>query len=404
METSEQRYQRFSRLLADEALPAALVDLEAFDRNADSVFATVRPSGKTLRLASKSVRCVALLRRLFERGGGIAKGLMTYAASETAYLASVGFDDLLLAYPTVLRQDAEHLARAAASGKRVRVVCDAAGQLDSLERAASAADTSVGVVIEVDMSFRPVGELHLGVRRSPLRSTREVLSLVAEIRRRPHLRFDGLMGYEAQIAGVTDRNPFSRAMNAPKRAMKHLSRRDVEARREELHDALSAEGIACELFNGGGSGSLSWAKDERWLTELTAGSAFLAPHLFGYYEDLKVEPASYFALQVVRHPAPGLATCLGGGFVASGEAGADRLPLPSLPEGVALLPVEGAGEVQTPLRLPEGMELPLGAPVFFRHAKAGELAEHFNEYLLVYKDQIEARVRTYRGEGHCFLG
>jgi D-serine deaminase-like pyridoxal phosphate-dependent protein len=69
-----------------------------------------------------------------------------------------------------------------------------------------------------------------------------------------------------------------------------------------------------------------------------------------------------------------------------------------------LLPLEGAGEVQTPLRLPAGVELALGEPVFFRHAKAGELAEHFNEYLLVRGDRIEARIPTYRGLGRCFLG
>jgi D-serine deaminase-like pyridoxal phosphate-dependent protein len=46
----------------------------------------------------------------------------------------------------------------------------------------------------------------------------------------------------------------------------------------------------------------------------------------------------------------------------------------------------------------------LGDPVFFRHAKAGELAEHFAEYLLVRGSRIEGRVPTYRGMGKCFLG
>jgi D-serine deaminase-like pyridoxal phosphate-dependent protein len=91
-------------------------------------------------------------------------------------------------------------------------------------------------------------------------------------------------------------------------------------------------------------------------------------------------------------------------LVASGEAGPDRLPIPSLPEGLALLPREGAGEVQTPLTVAAGVELALGDPVFFRHAKAGELAEHVSEYLLLRGDRIEARAPTYRGLGRCFLG
>jgi D-serine deaminase-like pyridoxal phosphate-dependent protein len=62
--------------------------------------------------------------------------------------------------------------------------------------------------------------------------------------------------------------------------------------------------------------------------------------------------------------------------------------------------------VQTPLAVPRGVEaeLELGDPVFFRHAKAGELAEHFAEYLLVRGSRIEARAPTYRGLGRCFLG
>jgi len=40
--------------------------------------------------------------------------------------------------------------------------------------------------------------------------------------------------------------------------------------------------------------------------------------------------------------------------------------------------------------------------VLFRHAKAGELAERFNEYLLVAGGEIVDRVPTYRGLGCCF--
>jgi D-serine deaminase-like pyridoxal phosphate-dependent protein len=73
-----------------------------------------------------------------------------------------------------------------------------------------------------------------------------------------------------------------------------------------------------------------------------------------------------------------------------------------LPAGIELLGTEGAGEVQTPIR--SVTPLQLGQPVFFRHAKAGELAEHFDEYLFVRGERIVARAKTYRGLGHSFLG
>ena len=74
------------------------------------------------------------------------------------------------------------------------------------------------------------------------------------------------------------------------------------------------------------------------------------------------------------------------------------------PAGARLLPLEGAGEVQTPVALPDGADVALGDPVFFRPAKSGELAEHFDEYLLVRGDRIEARAHTYRGLHRRFLG
>ena len=137
---------------------------------------------------------------------------------------------------------------------------------------------------------------------------------------------------------------------------------------------------------------------------MAAGSGFVDSHLFDAYRGLTLRPAAYFALQVVRRPGKGLLTCHGGGYVASGAAGRDRLPLPALPAGLSLLDLEGAGEVQTPLRATGDTPLELGDPVFFRHAKAGELAEHFAGYILIRGERVEARAPTYRGLQKCFLG
>jgi D-serine deaminase-like pyridoxal phosphate-dependent protein len=63
---------------------------------------------------------------------------------------------------------------------------------------------------------------------------------------------------------------------------------------------------------------------------------------------------------------------------------------------------EGFGEVQTPVQVPSKVEINLGDPLFFRPAKAGEIAERFNEYVLIRNNQIVERVPTYRGLGHCF--
>jgi D-serine deaminase-like pyridoxal phosphate-dependent protein len=94
---------------------------------------------------------------------------------------------------------------------------------------------------------------------------------------------------------------------------------------------------------------------------------------------------------------------LGGGYIASGPPGTDRLPQPYLPSGLRYDPQEAAGEVQTPLLGDAADNLAVGDRVWFRHAKAGELCERFGELHLIQGDSVTATVPTYRGEGRTFL-
>lgn len=387
-----ERLSRLVRAIAGEPRPCALVDLDAFDANVERLLAPIRQAGKTLRPATKSIRNPSLLRRVGERAG--VRGLMTYSPRETRWLAEQGFEDLLCAYPSLQAADVDALAEASRR-TAVHAVCDAVEQLAALDAAARRAATVVGVVVEIDLSYRPIERLHLGVRRSPLRSAADAVAFADRVASFPGLRFDGVMGYEAHVAGVGDRRSPTR------RAMKLAARRTLERTRRELARALEHR---LAIFNGGGTGSVMWAAGESALTEITAGSGFLDSHLFDHYVDVPLVPAAFFALQAVRHPKPGIVTCTGGGYIASGAAGRDRLPIPVFPAGSALISLEGAGEVQTPVVLPRGVNVELGGTVLFRHAKAGELAEHFHEYLLVRGEAIEARAPTYRGLGQCFLG
>jgi D-serine deaminase-like pyridoxal phosphate-dependent protein len=109
-----------------------------------------------------------------------------------------------------------------------------------------------------------------------------------------------------------------------------------------------------------------------------------------------------FALPVVRKPRRAIATLFGGGYIASGAAGKDRLPTPYLPAGLKLLGVEGAGEVQTPVTGHAARDLHVGDRVWLRHTKAGELAERFTEYHVLEGDEVTRTVQTYRGEGKSF--
>lgn len=157
------------------------------------------------------------------------------------------------------------------------------------------------------------------------------------------------------------------------------------------------------LVNGGGTGSLEMTSKDRSVTEVTAGSGVFAPRLFDHFDAFQHRPALLFALPVTRRPAEGIVTCHGGGYVASGPVGEDRLPEVFSPVGGTLLADEGVGEVQTPVRFKGPCAVELGDPIFFRHPKSGEVCERFSSILLISKGAVVDEVPTYRGEGQTFL-
>jgi D-serine deaminase-like pyridoxal phosphate-dependent protein len=258
------------------------------------------------------------------------------------------------------------------------------------------------LAIDLDMSSDFPG-LHFGVFRSPIDGPGAALALAAEIARHPSLRLDGLMGYESQVAGLMDAVPGQGARNAVIRLLKRRSIPEVNERRRATVAALAAAGHALRFVNGGGTGSLESTREDSSVTELAAGSGLYVPTLFDHYRAFRGRPAAGFAVAVTRAPAPGVVTCAGGGYPASGPGGVDRLPRPWLPAGCALIATEGAGEVQTPVRVPAGVTLAPGDPLLFRHAKAGELCERFNELLLIEGGVVVDKVTTYRGDGRCFF-
>jgi D-serine deaminase-like pyridoxal phosphate-dependent protein len=186
--------------------------------------------------------------------------------------------------------------------------------------------------------------------------------------------------------------------------MQATARRELAQRRAEVVRAVRAVAPDLEFVNGGGTGSVAATARDASVTEVTAGSGLYGPVLFDGYRAWRPAPSAFFALSVVRKPTPGTATVHGGGWVASGEAGRSRLPRPWLPDGLRLIPGEGAGEVQTPLVGPGAAALAIGDRVWFRHAKAGELCEHVDALQAVRGDAVVESMPTYRGEGRTFLG
>lgn len=392
---SQARYDRATAALDP---PFAIVDLAAFDRNA--ALLSGRAAGKPLRVPSKSVRARALVARALAQPGWA--GIMAFTLPEALWLAQ-DHADVLVAYPSADRAAIATLSGDPELAGRITIMVDSEEHLDFVDMVASPATRAeIRVCIDLDASWRPAKKVHIGVRRSPVHSPEQAGTLAATIGKRQGFRLVGVMSYEAQIAGLGDAPPGRPLRGRLIRVMQSGSSAELLRRRSAAVAAVR-EHADLEFVNGGGTGSVIATAADPAVTEVAAGSGLYAPWLFDGYRQSLGEPSAFFALSIVRRPDPRTATAHGGGWIASGEAGPARQPLPWLPEGLRLIGTEGAGEVQTPLVGPAAARLRVGDRVWFRHAKAGELGEHVNELHLIDGDRIIDVVPTYRGEGKAFL-
>ena len=401
-----QTYITYRDIFREQRLPLAFVDLNKFDANVAYVTQLAKEAGKTIRLGSKSIRSVEMIRRVFEYDPETYRGILTFTVEETAWLASQGFDDMIVAYPTVQPSDIKLLVELAKADKKVWLMVDSEEHLRILSDAGLASGSTLHACLEVDMAYRPLNlsSVHLGVRRSPVRTPEQARELVRAAKKYSGVVIDALMGYEGHIAGISDNVPGAGLKNAVYRAVKAASVRELTARRDQVVEMLRAEGVDFRVINGGGSGSIVSTGKDPLVSEITVGSGFYASGLFHHYKEVHFEPSAFFAIQIVRIPTEGMVTCLGGGYIASGAIGKEKLPVPMYPAGLKYLDLEGPGEVQTPFLLSKDYpELKLGDPVFLQHAKAGELCERFDELWLVKDGKLTGKVKTYRGDGKTFL-
>ena len=203
---------RVERALASHGTreyPVAVLDLDFFDANAADL--ARRAGGTPIRVASKSLRVRALLERALEHTG--FRGILAYTLPEALWLASAGYHDIVVAYPTVDRSALRRLAEDPAARRAITVMVDETAHLDLIADATTGVHlggTPIRVALELDASFAPVPSVRFGAHRSPMHAPEQVSRLAREASARRGLRVVGLMAYEGQIAGVTDsaRTPY----------------------------------------------------------------------------------------------------------------------------------------------------------------------------------------------------
>ena len=392
-------YAYYKSVFKGQPMPFAYVDLDLLQQNIQDIIP--RAADQKIRIASKSIRCVAILEKIFA-ADLIFQGIMCFTVPEALYLSQKGFDDLLIGYPCWHPDHIAAMCQATKNGKTIVPMLDSVEHVKHLNTIAQQHDVTLPVCLDIDMSVDFPG-LHFGVWRSGITTPEKALTVFKAIQNSPNLRLDGIMGYEAQIAGVGDNASSQFLKNRVIRFLKKRSLQPIADRRAAIVNILKENGANLRFVNGGGTGSMETTCQEPAVTEVTVGSGFYASALFDNYQNFKHQPAAAFVIEIVRQPKPHIYTCHGGGYIASGATGNDKQPLPYLPHGAKLTPLEGAGEVQTPVVYKGSEKLSLGDPIFLRHSKAGELCERFNTLFLVSDGKIVDEVQTYRGDGYSFL-
>lgn len=378
--------------------PYGVISLQALAANAFSMLD--RGAGTTIRVASKSVRVRSVIDSVLALPG--FGGILAYTLEEALWLAD-DHDDIVIAYPTVDRASIRTLARDERLASRITLMVDSVDHLDLIDSVLAPGEREViRVCLELDASYESKLFGHLGTFRSPLFTPADARGFAEMVVARAGFTLVGMMAYEGQIAGTVDRPEGKPLTGAAVRWIQRQSARELAVRRAAVVAAVR-EVAELEFVNGGGTGSLESTGAEAAVTEIGAGSGLFGPHLFDHYTRFTPAPAAAFALSVVRKPRPELATLLGGGWIASGPPGLDRVPIVAWPEGLKLVGREMAGEVQTPVTGANAAALRVGDRAWLRHTKAGELAVHLNEFALVDGGRVVDMLPTYRGMGKAFL-
>jgi len=241
---------------AELVTPALVLDIDAAQRNIDHMASELKSiGGATIRPHYKTHKSPDLARRQLAAG---ARGLSMATVWEAAILAAAGMDDLFVvntvAHPAKLRALAG-LAR----DHRILVAVDEVPNAEALSAAATAAGSTLGIMVEVDT----------GMDRCGVDSAADALALARRVADLPGLRFEGITGYEGHCSLTRDND------------LRHERQREAMAFFTGVAALLEADGIGCPIRSAGGIATWNWTAAFPGMTEIQAGTYVVMDNFHG---------------------------------------------------------------------------------------------------------------------------
>lgn len=233
---------------ADIQTPALVLDLDALERNIKKMGDYAKAHGMRHRVHGKMHKSVDVA-KLQEKLGG-AVGVCCQKVSEAEVFARGGIKDILVSNQVRDPAKIDRLARLPKFGSRTIVCVDDVANVADLSAAAVQHGTELEIFVEIDC----------GAGRCGVTTTEAVVEIAKAVKAAENLKFTGIQAYQG--------------------AMQHMdsyedrkAKLDVAiAQVQDAVDVLKAEGIACELVSGGGTGSYYFESNSGVYNELQCGS------------------------------------------------------------------------------------------------------------------------------------
>jgi len=244
--------------------PAAVLDLDAFERNLARMAERAKAAGLALRPHAKSHKCSAIALRQIEAG---AVGVCCAKLAEAEAMAAAGVTSILVTSPIAGAAQAGRAAKLAQDLADFRIVVD---HPDGAAELGAAAQRPIQVLIDVDP----------GMGRTGVHDAAQAVEVFRAIAGQPNLRLLGVQCYGGHWQHMEGANARAAAVAD---GMAYLS---------TVIAALRQAGASVQVVTGGGTGSFAADAAQGVLTEVQPGSyAFMDRE---YRDALKEDPDGAF--------------------------------------------------------------------------------------------------------------
>ncbi len=257
--------------------PVLWVELATLEANIAKLAQHFKKAGVDWRPHTKGMKTPAVAHKALAAG---AVGVTCAKLGEAEVMAAAGITDILVANQLVTPQKITRLVNLRKYAD-VKVAVDHPDNVAALGKAAREKDVELGVLVEID----------IGMKRGGVQAGQAVLELASLVAETAGLKFLGVMSWEGHVLKIKDLEE------------KHREIDKAMAKVAESVALCEAQGLACTIVSGGGSGTAEYTPFTGVLTEIQAGGMVFSDAAYRSWNGL-TESSLFVRTTVTSRPTP----------------------------------------------------------------------------------------------------